>query len=133
MEGPIERIEDTPAQVALAITAARAADVPLKLTAGLHHPIRHHDADIGTMMHGFLNVFVAGVLATARGLDGATIRDIIEDEDGGNFFFTDDGLRWRNHRASMTEIKFARRAAVISFGSCSFDEPRDDLRTLGLF
>jgi hypothetical protein len=106
--------------------------MPLKFTAGLHHPIRHHDASLGAMMHGFLNVFVAGVLATARGLDAADVRDIIEEEDAGSFVFTDDGLRWRNHRASVEEIEFARRSAVMSFGSCSFDEPRDDLRALGL-
>jgi hypothetical protein len=122
----------SPAHVGLIIAATRTAEVPLKFTAGLHHPIRHHDAGIGTMMHGFLNVFVAGVLASARGLDGAEVRDIIEDEDAGSFIFTDDGLRWRNHRASITEIELSRRTGAISFGSCSFDEPRDDLRALGL-
>jgi hypothetical protein len=72
------------------------------------------------------------VLAHARGLDGAEVREIIEEEDAGSFAFTDDGLRWRNHRASVDEIELARRSAVVSFGSCSFDEPRDDLRALGL-
>jgi hypothetical protein len=122
----------SPAQVALTITAARAAGLPLKFTAGLHHPVRHHDDGIGVTMHGFLNVFVAGVLATARGLDGAEVREIIDEEDAASFVFADDGLRWRNQRASATEIEFARRSAVVSFGSCSFDEPRDDLRALGL-
>jgi hypothetical protein len=122
----------TPMQVTLAIVGTRAAEIPLKFTAGLHHPIRHHDASLGTIMHGFINVFVAGVLATARGLDGMEVRDIIEDDDAGSFIFTDHGLRWHNHTASVTEIEFARRSAVISFGSCSFDEPRDDLRALGL-
>jgi hypothetical protein len=122
----------SPAHVGLIIAATRTAEVPLKFTAGLHHPIRRHDSGIGTMMHGFLNVFVAGVLATARGLDGMEVRDIIEDEDAGSFLFNDDGLRWRNHTATLTEIELARRTAVISFGSCSFDEPRDDLRALGL-
>jgi hypothetical protein len=122
----------SPAKVALAITMTRTAGIPLKCTAGLHHPIRHHNAGVGAMMHGFLNVFVAGVLATARGLDGAEVREIVEDEDPGNFVFTHDGLRWRNYRASLTEIELAWRTAMISFGSCSFDEPRDDLRALGL-
>jgi hypothetical protein len=122
----------SPAQVALTITAARTAEAPLKFTAGLHHPIRHRDAGIDVVAHGFLNVFGAGVLAAARGLDGATVRDIIEDDDADSFIFTDNGIRWRNHTAIVTEIEFARRSAVISFGSCSFDEPRDDLRALGL-
>src|SRR5205823_2641505 len=74
----------------------------------------------------------AGEPAAARGLDGGEVRDLIEDEDAGSFLFGDDGLRWHTHRASVTEIEFARRSAVVSFGSCSFDEPRDDLRELGL-
>jgi hypothetical protein len=131
--GGVEAIAfPTPMQVTLAVVGTRGADVPLKFTAGLHHPIRHSDAGIGTMMHGFLNVFVAGVLASARGIQGDDTREIIEDEDAGNFVFTDDGLRWRNHTATVAEIEHARRTTVISFGSCSFDEPRDDLRRLGL-
>jgi hypothetical protein len=122
----------TPTVVALAIIDARRVEVPLKFTAGLHHPIRRHDSGVEALMHGFLNVFVAGVLAAARGLDGAEVRDILDDEDARSFSFTDEGLRWRQHTASVTEIEFARRSAVTSFGSCSFDEPRDDLRALGL-
>jgi hypothetical protein len=118
--------------VALAIVLARGAEAPLKFTAGLHHPIRHYDSSIGMTSHGFLNVFVAGVLANARGLDGAGIREIIEEEEAESFAFSDDGLRWRHHTANLTEIAFARRSAATSFGSCSFDEPRDDLRALAL-
>ena len=122
----------SPTRVASAMSASRAGGIPLKFTAGLHHPARRHDAGIGVMMHGFLNVFVAGVLATARGLDATAVREIVGEEDAASFAFSDDGLRWRYHIASVTEIDFARRLAVTSFGSCSFDEPRDDLRTLGL-
>jgi hypothetical protein len=121
-----------PEQVVLAIMSNRNAGVPLEFTAGLHHPIRRHDAGVGATMHGFLNVFVAGVLATARGLEWEDVRAIVEDEDADSFVFTEDGLRWRNHRAAVDEIELARRSAVVSFGSCSFDEPRDDLRALGL-
>src|SRR5206468_4135962 len=103
-----------------------------KFTAGLHHPVRHHDAGVGAVMHGFLNVFVAGVLAAARGLDRDEVREIVADEAADSFAFTDDGMRWRHHRASVMEIETARKSAVVSFGSCSFDEPRDDLRALGL-
>jgi hypothetical protein len=122
----------TSMQVTLAVVGTRAADLPLKFTAGLHHPIRRLDTGIGTMMHGFLNVFVAGVLANARGIGGEELRELIEDESADSFTFTDDGLRWRTHTANLTEIEFARRSAVTSFGSCSFDEPRDDLQALGL-
>jgi hypothetical protein len=120
----------SPEQVALVIASCRDAKVPLKFTAGLHHPLWHFDAGLQTHMHGFINVFVAGVLAHARGLSEDKLRPIIEDEDRQNFNFDDAGLRWKDHHATTDEIIAARRM-VTSFGSCSFDEPRDDLRALG--
>jgi hypothetical protein len=120
-----------PEQVASAIAACRDVNVPLKFTAGLHHPIRHFNAGVKTHMHGFINVFVAGVLAHARGLSAEQIQAIIEDEDARSFRFDDAGLCWKDKRATTREIATARQVAVTSFGSCSFDEPRDDLRALG--
>src|SRR5262249_54443685 len=61
----------SPEQVAFALVACRDAGVPLKATAGLHHPLRHFDAGVKAKMHGFLNVFGAGALAHARRLDEA--------------------------------------------------------------
>lgn len=121
----------TPEQVAFAIAACRDARIPLKFTAGLHHPLRHFDAALQTPMHGFINVFVAGVLAQARGLSAEQLRPILADEDASDFVFAEDGLRWKDHRASTEEIARVRQHGVVSFGSCSFDEPRDDLRKLG--
>jgi len=122
----------SPEQVAGTITASRDAGVPLKFTAGLHHPFRHLDAGARAAADGFLNVFTAGVLAHARGLGAADVRRIIEAEDAGHFIFDTQGLRWQDHRATTAEIAAARKNAVTSFGSCSFDEPRDGLRALGL-
>ena len=118
-------------QVASVLAACRDAGVPLKFTAGLHHPIRRFDAGLQTHMHGFVNVFTAGVLAHARRLPEDALRALIADEDPADFVFTNDGLRWRDVQASNEEIAVARRNFVTSFGSCSFDEPRDDLRALG--
>src|SRR5262249_16953334 len=74
----------------------------------------------------------AGVLAHTRQLDVATITALLADTEPGNFHFDDTGLRWRDHDASVAEIREARQGLVHGFGSCSFDEPRDDLRKLGL-
>jgi hypothetical protein len=122
----------SPEQVAFTITSCRDAGVPLKFTAGLHHPIRHFDAGLNIYVHGFLNVFGAGVLAHARQLSESRVQRIVEDEDPNDFAFTDEGLRWKDLHATVAEIRAARRCAVISFGSCSFEEPRDGLRALGL-
>lgn len=118
-------------QVAFVIAACRDARVRLKFTAGLHHPLPHFDPDVGTRMHGFVNVFAAGVLAHARGLNAGQVQAILEDEDAAHLAFRDDLFCWNDLQATTAEIEAARRDAVTSFGSCSFEEPLADLRSLG--
>jgi hypothetical protein len=122
----------SPEQVAHVMAACRYNGLPLKFTAGLHHPLRHFDRDVQTKMHGFLNVFGAGVLASTRGLGEDRIRQMIEDEDPSHFGFDELGFGWKQHHAMTEEIIAARRQFVVSFGSCSFDEPRADLRAMGI-
>jgi hypothetical protein len=123
-------IAPAPEQVAFVLHACLAAGVPLKFTAGLHHPLRHFDAGVEAHMHGFLNVFGAGVLGHALGLNEEEIRAILADE-GARHFACDAGFRWRDLRATPGQVAAARSEAVTTFGSCSFDEPRDGLRALG--
>jgi hypothetical protein len=118
-------------QIAFALTACLKEDVPFKATAGLHHPFPRFDSSVQAKMHGFVNLFTAGVLASARSIDAGRVRAILEDDDPRHFLFDDSGLRWRELVASTEEIALARGKAVLSFGSCSFDEPRDDFRSLG--
>ena len=46
--------------------------------------------------------------------------------------FDGDAAAWEGCRVSTAEIEKIRRRFLISFGSCSFVEPIDDLRSLGL-
>jgi hypothetical protein len=119
------------AQIALALMAAGTRGVPIKFTAGLHHPVRLFHDSVQTKMHGFLNVLGAGVLALENDWTSKEIAQMIDDEDAGSFSFTEDFFAWRNWRIS-TEAIAARRELVTSFGSCSVDEPREDLRALKL-
>jgi hypothetical protein len=122
----------SPEQVALAIATCRDAGVPMKFTAGLHHPIRHHNDSVQTKMHGFINVFAAAAIAHAhRSVDAKQLQAILEDEEATSFAFDNDSLRWRSLAVTTAQVETARREFAISFGSCSFDEPRDDLRALG--
>jgi hypothetical protein len=82
-------------------------------------------------MHGFVNVFGAGVLGQVHGLDEERLGAILEDEDATHFSFDKHGFAWKEWHSTAPEAAFARHEAVVSFGSCSFDEPRDDLRALG--
>lgn len=121
----------SPGSIAWTIVACRDRGVALKFTAGLHHPLRRYDDSVQTKVHGFLNAFAAGVLAHVRSLDRPGVQAILEDKQADHFQFDSGGFAWQGLRASIDEIAIARRTAILSFGSCSFDEPRDDLRTLG--
>lgn len=122
----------TTEQVAYVIEQCRKAHVPLKFTAGLHHPLRRFDPGVRTMMHGFLNVFCAAALAHAAAFEFHDILAVVEELDANAFQFAEEYLSWNDADVSADEIAIVRRQGTISFGSCSFDEPREDLRTLRL-
>src|SRR6266487_266320 len=118
-------------EIARALVAVAKQRVPIKFTAGLHHPIRQFRDEVKTKMHGFLNVLGAAVLAAEHQWDADQAAMMLEDEDGASFSFSDDSFAWREWKIVTEQIK-ARRKLVTSFGSCSFDEPREDLRALNL-
>ncbi len=122
----------TPDQIATTLVCAAKHRVPIKFTAGLHHPLRKFHESVGTQMHGFLNVLGAAVLATEHHWDEQQTAEMLEDEDLRSFAFDAVSFAWREWEITTDRIK-ARRKLVTSFGSCSFDEPREDLRALGLF
>jgi|CZKY01.1.fsa_nt_gi hypothetical protein len=114
-----------------------AANVPFKATAGLHHPLRsvhrftYQPESPSGIMHGFVNVFLAAAFLRA-GMETNLAVQLLEEKSAEVFHFDLDGVGWRQHRLSRHEIAAARRDFSISFGSCSFTEPLDDLRTLHL-
>ncbi len=118
-------------QIARAILASTKHHVPIKFTAGLHHPIRQFREEVKTEMHGFLNVLGAGVLSAEHHWDEAQTVGMLEDQSAGSFEFHDTVFAWRDWEITLDRIK-ARRKFITSFGSCSVDEPRQDLRALNL-
>ncbi len=118
-------------QVAAFIAACRMADVPFKATAGLHHAIRAHQPSVGAMQFGFLNVFVGAALLHAGRLDATGLADVLAEEDAASFGVDEDRLVWRDRRLSVAELADARSRFCHSFGSCSFDEPIDELVSMG--
>ncbi len=121
-----------PEQIAFAIMTCCEFNVPMKCTAGLHHPIRHYNEGVSSYMHGFLNVFGAGILAYTNNLDEEELLEVLNDEDPYEFVFTENGIQWKEEEASNAQIKEARAKFILSYGSCSFDEPIDDLKTMEL-
>jgi hypothetical protein len=120
----------TSAQIAGALIAPATHQLPIKFTAGLHHPIRQFRDEVKTKMHGFLNVLGAAVLAAEHRWDARQTSLMLEDEDATSFSFTEDFFAWREWKVDVERLRY-RRKFVTSFGSCSFDEPREDLRALG--
>lgn len=119
-----------PTQVAWCLVECRRQQVPFKATAGLHHPVRRYDPELRTHLHGFVNVFAGAALAAANGLGPLVTEQILVDEDASHFGWSDEGLQWRNLKVSTADIVKLRESLLTSFGSCSFEEPRQDLRAL---
>jgi hypothetical protein len=119
------------AQIADALVTPATHQLPIKFTAGLHHPIRQFRDEVKTKMHGFLNVLGAAVLAAEHRWDANQTSMMLEDENADSFSFTDDFFAWREWKIDIKRLQYRRRF-VVSFGSCSFDEPREDLRALNL-
>lgn len=115
-----------------------AANVPFKATAGLHHPIRCYkpltyaaDAPQGTM-HGFLNVLLMTAFAR-ESYRASLLEELMEEEFEEAFTFDERGVKWRSdHFLSSSQLALVRHKGMNSFGSCSFDEPVEDLRRMGL-
>jgi hypothetical protein len=103
--------------LAASIRACREHALPFKATAGLHHAVRQEG------QHGFVNL-----LAAATFEDEETA---LAEEDAEAFSTAGEVFRWRDRTASAAEVERARELFV-AFGSCSFEEPVDDLRALGL-
>ncbi|MFH0881554.1 MAG: hypothetical protein V2A56_01065 [bacterium] len=118
--------------VAGAIYSAARSHLPMKFTAGLHHPLRQYRDNFGIDMHGFINVFVAGALVHTLKLDEFQIRDIIDERDLDAFHLDETEVGWRELRISIADFRKARSEFVIGYGSCSFDEPRSNLQSMGI-
>jgi hypothetical protein len=138
-EAPLDRISDAFAKIRTGgvtsdaippapeladfLHQAAARRLPFKATAGLHHPVR-------AGMHGFINVFAAAAFAW-HGMDRESLILVLEESHAPAFEFGEKHLRWRGLQLTVDQLRTARRDFAHSFGSCSFEEPLDDLRKLG--
>jgi hypothetical protein len=119
-------------RLAAFIAAAKSLEVPFKATAGLHHPIRQDSATAGVAMHGFLNVIGGAVLLFTGVLHDAALEAMLRDDRPEHFRLDEEAFAWNGVAADASAIGAARAGFVHSYGSCSFDEPVDDLCALGM-
>jgi hypothetical protein len=113
--------------------------VTFKATAGLHHPLRamqnltYAAESPRAVMHGFLNVFCAAVLLWQEPERRQEASWMLDERDADAITMDEMTMTWHNSGVTLTleQIQKAREQFAISFGSCSFTEPIEDLRTLG--
>ncbi len=109
----------TPAELAAVICACRDRELPFKLTAGLHHAVRHLDPETGFTHHGFANV-LAAALTAAGGAGVERVAELLTATDPRPLLQPiGDGLD-------------TARPLWVGYGSCSILEPLTDLIRLGL-
>jgi hypothetical protein len=111
------------------------ANVAFKCTAGLHHALGAEyrltyapDSPSGVMF-GFLNVFLTATLLRS-GLSASEAEPVLEESSPKAFQVGEREISWRGHRLDTAALKAARERTIISFGSCSFTEPLEDLQAL---
>jgi hypothetical protein len=135
----------SPADVARVVLGCVRAAIPFKATAGLHHPFRGERARAQgadgprAIHHGFVNVWLAAALAQRVVRDGhpdpeaeAAVVALLEEHDVNAFKWGNDEVIWRESRFDVNDIEECRTVFARSFGSCSFNEPIDELSALRL-
>ncbi len=119
------------------LVACRDRGLPFKATAGLHHPLRsvhpltYEPGCPKGPMHGFLNISLAAAFLH-HGLPESDAARLLAEPTLDDFRLTPEGIHWHSHVLSSDDVATARREFFISFGSCSFQEPIDDLTSLSL-
>jgi hypothetical protein len=131
--------------------------VPFKATAGLHHPHPRIQGD-RVAEHGFLRVCAAAALvveAASRarrtgvalgvpdhghpgyappgdGLDLEALVTVLSAAEPSAAVLGPDGLRLPDRLLDPSLLAAMRRGGFLSIGSCSIDEPVEDLAALGV-
>jgi hypothetical protein len=139
----------SPDDVAAFICGCVARGVVGKATAGLHHAVTGHhalwpEAELApTLMLGFLNVVLAAGIAEGAGRAaaqspevGATVAHLLSLSNPPSWIGHHQ-IEWSGPHGPVIEgpvddFAVAGRALIRSIGTCSFEEPVDDARRIGL-
>jgi hypothetical protein len=107
-----------------------------KATAGLHHPIRscrpltYEAQSAKGTMYGFLNLLCAAAVLYFNG-QSSDAEKILAEEDSSAWQLSPDTLQWRHLKWTLDQLSTLHREFFISIGSCSFEEPIQDLNAMG--
>lgn len=137
--GEVEPAIPEESQVLEFLRRASERQIAFKATAGLHHPLRgmqrltYKQDSPQAVMHGFLNLFCAAVLLWHEQDLRQEAAWMLSERDADAITMDEMTMTWHNSGVTFTaeQIADARERFCISFGSCSFAEPVEDLRALG--
>ena len=87
---------------------------------------------MGCDQFGFVNVFIGAALLHHGVIEQEELEMLLSDNHGKHFEFSPMSVAWKGRSVSLIQLREAREKFCASFGSCSFDEPLGDLRSIHL-
>lgn len=130
--GPTPEAIPSDAALARFIVLCAESRLQFKATAGLHHaitgeyPLTSDSEGPRSRMYGFVNLIVATSFARFE-MEEKLVREVLAETSASAFAFDNDGLQWRSHRLTNRQLELTRSQIAIAFGSCSFEEPVNEL------
>jgi hypothetical protein len=125
-------------RICRSILAFATAKIPFKATAGLHHPLlgkyrlTYERDSASAQMYGFLNVALLAGLAYWQKVTIPEGIELLAASSVTSFQWYEDKICWRDRYLNISDLEASRQHFFRSFGSCSFEEPIDDLKQLKL-
>jgi len=110
----------TSADLARFIHSCAVVGQTFKATAGMHHPSQHQNQTVGVLEFGFLAVLQA---TAAASIGNANVEEVEQILTASSVDFS---------AYSEPQLEQVRAELFNSLGACSFDDPRKDLRSMGL-
>lgn len=126
----------SPRATADMLTEIARRQMVFKATAGLHHPVRaRHPLTYApesptAVMHGFMNLACAAAVLHFGG-EAEEAREVLEEEWPRAWRVTPEAIAWQENSWNADELREVRQKFFAGFGSCSFEEPMQDLEALG--
>jgi len=118
---------------------AAQLEVGYKFTGRLHglvaHTVTEKKGEGGVEIEesGYLNAVVASALSrlAANGeIVSALVAQVLAEKDINAFTITSEGISWNGQFISTELIEETRKKSLHSIGSCSFEEPVDELKKI---
>jgi len=113
-----------PEQLASVINDCAAQGLKMKATQGLHHPLSQNGN------YGFINLLAAINFAYSLGpaeFPDSKIQECLISSQIKDFSFRPQNFQWQAYSLTNEEIESARKTHAAAFGSCSLDEPDQEL------